>query len=172
MDQLAQVRYQQKRKYILLQKLKSQLEFDVRIRSAYRILNFFRKIKIKPVNQLYDVNAKYRFCFYGYSNQLLDYLLDNHNVVINNIIGTPYLDSDAKSESAIEQEKKLELTIKSSPITIKIPLVIDMRDALCQKGHIITIIGLDSITEFGNNVYIDFCTLKKLQRIKKYIFMK
>ena len=166
MSQLSIIREHHKRKYELLQKIKSKIEFDKTTRSAYRIVNFFRKFKIKPINQLpEDVPPKYRFIFYGYSNPLLEYILEQHDETIDRIVSSTLLDSDAKSYSAIEEEKKLDSTIKYSSLTIKLPIIIDVRNSKYQKGNIITVKDIDT------EIYIDMVTQIKLQKIKKHINM-
>lgn len=166
MSQLSIVREQHKRKYELLQKIKSKIEFDKTIRSAYRIVNFFRKFKIKPINQLSgDIPSKYRFIFYGYSNPLLEYILEQHNETIDRIVSNTLLDADAKSYSASEEETNLDSTIKCSFLTVKLPIIIDVRNSKYQKGNIITVKDIDA------KIYVDMVTQIKLQKIKKHINM-
>jgi hypothetical protein len=166
MSQLSIVREQHKRKYELLQKIKSKIEFDKTTRSAYRILNFFRKFRIKPINQIpEDIPSKYRFRFFGYSNPLLEYMLEQYNETIDRIVSNTLLDSDAKSYSANEEVNKLDSTIKYSYLTVKLPIIIDIRNSKYQKGNIISVKDIDV------KIYIDMATQRKLQKIKKHINM-
>jgi hypothetical protein len=163
-SQLYKTRIEQKRKYELLQKIKVKLEFNKKKRSEYRIFYFFQKIKykLKPVNFIsQDVPIKYRFIFYGYINPILEYTLENHNEIIKNIINNNDYDSDCKNEMTSQVEKKLEMDIINSPLSVKLKFVIDIRDEKnINKGKIIKIYDIGT-------VFIKIETIYKLQKFKK-----
>lgn len=159
--QLEEIRKQKQRRYILMKKIASWLEFDPVKRARYIIWNFIKKVRklTNPVNEISkDVPGRYRFRFYGYHNPILKFILESHNETIKRIVDNQDLDSDTKTAMATEASVELEKSISNSPESDKLPLIMDIRKTQnYKKGIIVT------IPDLTLDVFVTIDTMNKIR---------